>query len=78
MKYLFITLIKAYQWILRPFVGQHCRFQPTCSEYSIEALEKHGVVRGLCLTLSRIARCHPFSFSGHDPVPPAKDHKQNR
>ena len=75
MKRLFVALIKTYQWTLRPLVGAHCRFEPTCSDYALEAFEKHGTVRGLKLTLLRIARCHPFSTGGIDPVPPVKPHK---
>ncbi len=70
MKRLLTGAVKAYQWTLRPWVGRHCRFEPTCSDYALEALEKHGAARGLWLTLSRLARCHPFAAAGVDPVPP--------
>ncbi len=70
MKRALIAVVKAYQWTLRPWVGRHCRFEPTCSDYAIEALETHGAWRGLRLTLSRLARCHPFAAGGFDPVPP--------
>ena len=63
------ALVYLYRWTLSPFVGMHCRFQPTCSCYSIEALEKHGAIRGGWLTVHRLARCHPWGGSGYDPVP---------
>jgi uncharacterized protein len=65
----FILLIRAYQIVLGPFMGGHCRFHPTCSEYGLEAYRKHGPIRGTWLTFWRIARCHPFGGSGFDPVP---------
>jgi hypothetical protein len=61
--------IRAYRLILSPWVGMHCRFRPTCSEYALEALRRHGALRGGWLTLCRLARCHPAGGSGHDPVP---------
>jgi putative membrane protein insertion efficiency factor len=71
MKRVFILLIQLYQRFisaLLPF--NHCRFYPSCSEYSREAMEKHGVMSGLWLTVKRIAKCHPLSkSSGYDPVP---------
>ncbi len=61
--------VRAYRLLLSPWVGMHCRFQPTCSAYAIEALEKHGAFRGAWLALRRILRCHPGGGSGYDPVP---------
>ena len=69
MKALLIWVVKAYRLTLSPWLGSACRFTPTCSVYSIEALEKHGAAAGSYLTLARIARCHPFCAGGHDPVP---------
>lgn len=63
--------IRAYRLVLSPWVGMHCRFQPTCSAYALEALERHGPFRGSWLTIRRLARCHPCGGSGFDPVPPA-------
>ena len=61
--------IKIYQKIISPFLGHSCRFLPTCSEYSIIALEKHGILRGTFLSLKRLLKCNPFGSSGCDPVP---------
>ncbi len=61
--------VRLYRLIGSPFVGMHCRFQPTCSEYAMEALRRHGAVRGAWLTLKRISRCHPWGESGIDRVP---------
>jgi len=62
--------IKAYRLVLSPWIGHNCRFQPTCSCYALEALEKHGAARGGYLAVRRLARCHPLGSSGYDPVPP--------
>ena len=69
MRSVLIALIKVYQWTLSPFVGFHCRFSPTCSQYAIEAITKYGVLKGMFLGTKRIARCHPWCAGGHDPVP---------
>ncbi len=65
-----VLLIRAYQFLLRPFLIGHCKFYPTCSDYGVEALAAHGPLRGSVLTVRRICRCHPFSAGGIDPVPP--------
>ena len=62
-------LVFGYQITLRPFMGGHCRFQPTCSEYALQALREHGGFRGGWLTVRRLARCHPWGGAGFDPVP---------
>lgn len=69
MKYLFIGLVRIYQLIISPWMPRSCRYHPTCSQYSIEALRKHGAVKGIWLTIKRVARCHPWGGSGYDPVP---------
>jgi len=61
--------VRAYRLLLSPWVGNSCRYQPTCSAYALDALEKHGAVRGAWLAVRRIARCHPWGGSGFDPVP---------
>ncbi|MCF7976676.1 membrane protein insertion efficiency factor YidD [Lamprobacter modestohalophilus] len=63
--------IRAYQLFLSPLIGNHCRFYPTCSQYAIEAVEQHGVMRGVWLGIRRLLRCHPWHPGGVDPVPPA-------
>ncbi|MDR2979655.1 MAG: membrane protein insertion efficiency factor YidD [Bacteroidales bacterium] len=66
---LFIGLIKLYQVTLSPFLGGSCRYQPSCSQYGIEVIQKHGPFKGGWLTLKRILSCHPWGGSGYDPVP---------
>ena len=65
----FIGLIKVYQLVISPLTGPSCRYTPTCSQYGIEALQKYGLIKGLWLTVKRIARCNPWGGHGHDPVP---------
>ena len=65
----FTKIIKLYQKLISPLIGNNCRFQPTCSEYSISALKEWGFLRGSFLTLYRISRCHPWGGSGYDPIP---------
>lgn len=69
MRRLAIGLIVLYQRTLSPILGPACRYQPTCSDYTREAIDKYGVPRGTWLGLKRIARCHPFHQGGYDPVP---------
>jgi hypothetical protein len=68
-KHIAISLIRGYRYFLSPFFGQHCRFHPTCSAYAIEAIERHGAMRGGLLALRRLGRCHPLHEGGFDPVP---------
>ena len=63
-----VMLVRLYQVSLGPFMGGHCRFLPTCSQYAIDALTTHGAFRGSWLTVRRISRCHPFGGGGYDPV----------
>ena len=65
----FLLLIRIYQSLISPLLGASCRFTPTCSQYAKEALKKHGLFKGLYLTLKRLSSCHPWGKSGHDPVP---------
>ena len=64
-----IIILKSYQFLISPFLGQNCRYLPTCSEYSIESFKKFGLVKGLFLSLKRISKCHPWGNHGYDPVP---------
>ncbi|MEK7482171.1 MAG: membrane protein insertion efficiency factor YidD [Patescibacteria group bacterium] len=68
MKKVFLTIIKAYQWIISPILGRHCRFYPSCSEYTGQAIEKYGAWKGLRLGAKRIVRCQPFCEGGADTV----------
>jgi putative membrane protein insertion efficiency factor len=68
MKFLVLDLIKLYKTFISPFLPPSCRFTPTCSEYTIQAVEKYGAVRGSWLGVKRICRCQPFSQGGDDPV----------
>lgn len=63
-------LLRGYQLLLSPLLGQHCRFYPSCSQYAIEAVEQHGSLPGLWLATKRLLRCHPWHPGGVDPVPP--------
>lgn len=69
MSRLLMGLIKLYQYTLSPFIGQQCRFSPTCSQYALDAIHEYGAVKGAYLTLKRLARCHPWHAGGHDPIP---------
>ena len=69
MQRLLMRLVRAYRLLLSPSMGSACRFEPTCSAYSLQALEKHGAGWGSYLTLTRLVRCHPWCAGGHDPVP---------
>jgi len=64
--------VKAYRLIFSPWVGHNCRYQPTCSQYALEALETHGGIKGGWLALRRILRCNPWGGCGYDPVPEGK------
>ncbi len=69
MKNILTGMIRAYQLLLSPFLGSHCRFDPSCSAYADEAIGRYGAVPGSWLALKRIARCHPWCAGGYDPVP---------
>jgi len=61
--------IRGYRYGLSPLLGMHCRFDPSCSAYALDSIERHGAARGTWLALKRLARCHPWHAGGHDPVP---------
>lgn len=69
MRWLIIQLIRAYRLLLSPWLGSHCRFYPSCSNYAMTAVERHGALRGSYLGLARLLRCHPWHPGGVDPVP---------
>ncbi len=78
-----LALVYAYRYLISPWLGSNCRFQPTCSAYAVEALRTHGAFRGSVMAAKRIGRCHPWGGSGYDPVPdrpiqdPVEDHVEN-
>jgi len=69
----FILLVRFYQLAISPWLGNNCRYQPTCSSYMIDALKEHGLLKGLWLGTKRIVRCHPWGGHGYDPVPKKKN-----
>ncbi|REB06378.1 membrane protein insertion efficiency factor YidD [Sporosarcina sp. BI001-red] len=73
MKKVVLLLIRFYQKMISPLTPPSCRFYPTCSHYGVEAVETHGVIKGLFLTIVRISKCHPFHEGGFDPVPAKKE-----
>ncbi|MEE2892391.1 MAG: membrane protein insertion efficiency factor YidD [Pseudomonadota bacterium] len=74
LKQALLLLIRGYQIAVSPFLGPHCRFHPTCSEYAMQAIDDHGPLRGSWLAFRRVMRCHPFHPGGCDPVPPRPEH----
>jgi len=64
-----LIIIKVYQLLISPILRSNCRFLPTCSEYAIESLKSHGLIKGSILTIKRIGRCHPWGGHGYDPIP---------
>lgn len=68
MKYVMIYIIKFYQGFISPLLGHRCRFVPTCSQYSLEAITKYGAFKGGYLSMKRILKCHPFHPGGYDPL----------
>jgi putative membrane protein insertion efficiency factor len=69
LKKIFIIPVRLYQLIISPLIPNACRFHPTCSQYTIDAIKKYGVIKGIMMGMKRISRCHPFGGSGYDPVP---------
>ncbi len=73
-----IVLIKIYQYSVSPLLGANCRYTPTCSQYSVEAIKTHGPLKGLWLAIKRIGSCHPWGGHGYDPVPPKQNKETNK
>jgi hypothetical protein len=69
MRYIFVGLIRFYQWCISPVLPARCIHVPSCSQYTLEAVQRHGAWRGLYMGVRRLLRCHPFSHGGYDPVP---------
>ncbi|UCE87871.1 MAG: membrane protein insertion efficiency factor YidD [Deltaproteobacteria bacterium] len=68
MTFVLVSLIRAYQLVLSPWIGPACRFEPSCSRYMMEAVQRHGPLRGVVMGLRRLLRCHPLAKGGYDPV----------
>jgi len=73
-----VALVRLYQVLISPYTPASCRYQPTCSHYTIEALEKHGLLKGGKLAIKRICSCHPWGGSGYDPVPELEETKEKK
>ena len=69
LTYIAYLIVKAYQVVVSPLLGTNCRYNPTCSAYALEALKNFGIIKGGLLSIKRVAKCHPWGGSGHDPVP---------
>lgn len=78
IRFPFVFLVRLYQVMISPYTPASCRYQPTCSHYTIEALEKHGLLKGGKLALKRIFSCHPWGGNGYDPVPEVEEKNKNK
>jgi putative membrane protein insertion efficiency factor len=74
MQSLLILLIRVYRYVLSPWLGTRCRFEPSCSQYALQAIQEHGALKGSWLAARRLTRCHPFHPGGLDPVPHRAEH----
>ncbi len=77
MKRVLLAILRFYKRRISPLLPDACIYTPTCSEYAMEAIEKHGVLKGMGLAIWRLLRCNPFAKGGYDPVPEPKKHKEN-
>mgnify|MGYP001952397828 CR=1 FL=1 len=73
-----MTCIRCYQYVISPFMANHCRYHPSCSNYALQAVEIHGTLKGSYLVIRRLLRCHPFHPGGYDPVPDNHIEQQER
>lgn len=78
MRYIFLLIIKFYQYFISPWLGKNCRFYPTCSSYANEAITTHGSLKGLYLSIKRILKCNPFFSGGFDPVPKIEENNEQQ
>ncbi len=78
MKWILIGIFKFYKAAISPYLGDNCRYTPTCSEYAMEAVKRYGAIRGTGLAIKRLSRCHPLGGSGYDPVPDLAVKKKRR
>lgn len=69
MRRVAILCVRCYRYCISPFMAAHCRFYPSCSEYAEQAFQRHGIIKGLWITVKRLSRCHPWHQGGYDPVP---------
>jgi putative membrane protein insertion efficiency factor len=77
VKKTFIFLVKGYQFLISPLLGNNCRFYPSCSQYMIQAIERFGIIKGVYLGGKRLSKCHPWHEGGMDPIPPCHCEKDN-
>ena len=75
MKQLLRAVLRVYQYAIRPLIGANCRFYPSCSDYALEAIDRHGAARGTLLAAKRLCKCHPYHPGGYDPVPAARERR---
>ena len=78
VRFPFVAFVRVYQWMISPYLPSTCRYYPTCSNYAVEAFEKHGVRKGGVLVVKRVCSCHPWGGSGYDPVPETADKNKNK
>jgi putative membrane protein insertion efficiency factor len=78
IKFPFVALVRLYQIMISPYTPASCRFEPTCSHYTIEAIERHGLLKGGKLSVKRICSCHPWGGSGYDPVPELEETEEKK
>lgn len=77
IKLVFIFPVRIYQYMISPYLGRNCRYTPTCSQYTVDAINEWGPIKGIWLGIKRISTCHPWGGHGHDPVPKRKDNKKS-